>query len=59
MRNKKSKGAVLAISGGSLVPMFLPSQKNILGLPALLIVICSMLLMLTGVFMVIRADLKK
>jgi len=58
MRNKRSKGAVLAISGGSLT-FLLASQKNILELPTLLIVVCSLLLMLTGVFMIIRTDLKK
>jgi hypothetical protein len=58
MKNKKLAGAVLAITGGSLAMIVLTSQKNILELPALLILIFSLLLSLVGAFIVISTDRK-
>jgi hypothetical protein len=58
MKNKKSFGAVLATTGGGLAMVVLTSQKNILELPALLLVIYSLLLSAVGVFIIMRTGQK-
>lgn len=57
MKNQKLKGSILAMSGGSMALMASP-DNNVLQWPVLLLLLFSLLLVVPGVIILIRADRK-